>query len=32
MNIFKSTLFLERFSNFEMQVCCYFNRHVEKIH
>lgn len=30
MNIVKGTLLLERLVNFDMRVCFYFNRHVEK--
>ena len=30
MNTIKGTVLLERLVNFDMRVCCYFNRHVEK--
>lgn len=30
MNTLKNMLLLERLVNFDMRVCCYFNRHVEK--
>lgn len=30
MNTARATLLLERLVNFDMRVCCYFNRHVEK--
>lgn len=30
MIIFKHVLVMERLVNFDMRVCCYFNRHVEK--
>ena len=30
MNTFKHILLLERLVSFDMRVCCYFNRHVEK--
>lgn len=30
MNTIKGAVLLERLVNFDMRVCCYFNRHVEK--
>lgn len=30
MNTIKGTLFLERIAKFDMRVCCYCNRHIEK--
>lgn len=30
MNIVRTAYFIERLINFDMRICCYFNRHVEK--
>ncbi len=30
MNTIKGTVFLQRLVSFDLRVCCYFNRHVEK--
>jgi len=30
MNTLKGTLLVERLVNFDIRVCCYFNRHIEK--